>query len=333
MRSLALILLGATTVLGAAAAAQAAQAAAGAQRPMVVELDLQSGGSKEALTKVFTELGAAPEKFKPVIDKHASGNGEKVLVTAGDQATCEHVAAKFVEIGMKAEVRALTAADVPSEYDGSDVVVTDQTILKELLQNANGQGVLAVFTAPWCGHCRTLVPELKSAASQLKAQGIAVAVINTDMNKELAAGLKVRMLPTIKWLQPLEDGNLAVAEYQGGREAASLVRFAQSAGEAIKEQIADASKDASKTATAASDAKAAAGSKIGQSKLGKSKAAGPDADGESKIGASRVKDSEVKEKAEASSAGEAAAGVQKAATPAEAETKTEEVSKPAAVAA
>lgn len=301
---------------------------------MVVELDLQSGGdkvTKETLTKVFTDLGAAPEKFEPVLQKHASGVQEKILVTAGDQATCEKVAEKFITIGMKAEVRVLSEEDVPNEFEGSDVIPAGQVKLKELLDSADGQGMLVAFTAPWCKHCRDLVPELKSAATQLKGRGVRVVAINTQTSRALAASFDVRMLPTLKWLQPVGD-QLAMAEYQGARDAASMVRFAQTAGMAIEEQMADRVKDASKAATAAADEKAARGSKIGMSKMGKSKAAGPAADGESKLAESKVKASEVKEGEESSAA--PAAAVEKASTPAEAEAKAEEAAaKPAAAAA
>ena len=290
---------------------------------MCVELELQSGGekvTKEALTKVFTDLGAQPEKFAPVLEKRASGADEKILVTAGDQATCEKVRDKFIEIGMKAEVRALTEEDVPSEYDGSDVIPAGNAKLASLLENANGSGVLVAFTAPWCKHCHTLAPELKEAATQLKDQGVKVAAVNTQHSPKLAQGLGVKMLPTIMWLQPTDDGRTAAAEYQGERKAAALVRFAQVAGQSIKEQMAaagagaggaaQAQAEASKAATEASDVKAAGGSKIGMSKMGKSKAAGPDAGGESKLGESKAKASEVQEGAAA------AEGVAKAAAPA-----------------
>ena len=307
----------------AAAPAAAAQAQAQAQAQggyMVVELELQSGGDKvttETLTKVFVELGASPEKFKPVIDKHASGADEKILVTAGDKATCETVKNKFVAIGMKAEVRALTAEDVPSEYDGSDVVPAGQAKLKELLDESKGQGILVAFTAPWCKHCHTLAPELKAAAAQLKASGVRVAAVDTQTSQGLAQSLGVKMLPTIKWLQPVGD-NMAVADYQGARDAASIVRFAQAAGQAIEEQMANGGAvDATKEATAAADANAARGSKIGASKLGKSKADGPATAG-SKIGESKAKESEVQPsaaKADAADKGAATEGVQKAETP------------------
>jgi len=83
VRTAVLLLSLARCSLAAAAAPAAGAAAAGQKQEvgiMVVELDLQSGGekvTKETLTNVFKELGAEPEKFKPVLDKHASGADEK----------------------------------------------------------------------------------------------------------------------------------------------------------------------------------------------------------------------------------------------------------------
>jgi len=315
------------------AAAPAAAAAAQQREPhMVAELELQSGGdkvTKEALTKVFTDLGATPDKFNPVIEKHASGADEKVLVTAGDKATCESVAQKFVALGMKCSVRALTHDDVPSEYDGSDVIPAGQEKLREVLAaaDADGQGVLVAFTAPWCGACKSLTPALKEAATQLKASGVRVVSVNTQASPALAQALGVKMLPTIKWMQNVGE-NMAIADYQGAREAAALARFAENAGAAIAEQVAnqpaaastkeglaEASKEGAKVATAEADATAAKGSKMGQSKLGKSSVDGPEST-ESKLSASKAKGSDVAPPADGAKQPAAEAGVQKAATPA-----------------
>lgn len=53
------------------------------------------------------------------------------------------------------------------------------------------------FFAPWCGHCRQLVPEYKKAAKAL--QGVVrVGAVDADEYQELAARFNVRGYPTIK---------------------------------------------------------------------------------------------------------------------------------------
>ena len=46
-----------------------------------------------------------------------------------------------------------------------------------------GKTVLVTFSAPWCGHCKRLVPEWKRVATSLKASGVVVAMINGDENR------------------------------------------------------------------------------------------------------------------------------------------------------
>ena len=45
-------------------------------------------------------------------------------------------------------------------------------------------------------------------------------------------GVFVRMLPSIKWMHKVGD-NLAMADYQGARDAASMVKFAEAAQKAV----------------------------------------------------------------------------------------------------
>lgn len=291
------------------AAAQPAQAGAGAAGGvMVVEMDLANEKNVDAkdIAKVFADLGADEAKVAPLL-KRLGTAGDKALVTAGSKESCEMVAKKLQEIGMKVEIRPLSASDVPSEYDNSDVIPAGGEQMKEMIDS--GEGFLVAFHAPWCKHCVTMAPELKAAATKLKESGVKVLAVDTQASPTLAQQLGVRMLPSIKWMHKVGE-NLAIAEYQGARDAASMVKFAEAAQKAVKEQVPDPGAAATKEA----DEKAAAGSKIGQSKLGKSKAAGPDSAAPSKMGATKVADSPAAatsgaavEKAEAPAAAAAAA--------------------------
>lgn len=249
---------------------------------MVCEMDLANEKNVDAkeIAKVFSELGADEAKVAPLL-KRLGTAGDKALVTAGSKENCEMVAKKLEEIGMKVEIRPLSATDVPSAFDNSDVIPAGGEKMKEMIDSK--QGFLVAFHAPWCKHCHTMAPELKTAATALKGSGVAVLAVDTQQSPALAQQLGVKMLPSIKWMQQVGD-NLAVADYNGARDADSIVKFAEAAQKAVKDQM----PDPGKAATEAADAKAAAGSKIGQSKLGKSKAAGPDAP--SKLTESKVHD-------------------------------------------
>ncbi|KRT78523.1 Thioredoxin [Oryctes borbonicus] len=83
------------------------------------------------------------------------------------------------------------------------------------------------FFAPWCGHCRQLVPEYEKAANALRGV-IKVGAVNADNHKELAGRYDVRGYPTIKIFGT--NKNRAVAEdYTGQRTAQGLIDASLSA--------------------------------------------------------------------------------------------------------
>ena len=298
--SLVLMMVGLPHVL-AAAQPQAAQAAQAAQVYHVVEVEDSDNTSAEALVNLLTEkLGAEKDKIQVLIDK-LEKKGKAVMV-AGSEEACKDAAQMFIDIGMKAEVRPLSASDLPSVYDDSDVIVAGAEKLQELLQG--GKGVLVAFHAPWCGHCKTMVPAFKEAATTLKESGISVAAIDGQANAGLAQQLGVRAYPTIYWLQLTEQAGeekpaLGLAAYNGPRETAAFVEFAKAAhtqaGLKSKLPKGEAEATAEDATAEAKPAEPKAASKLGASKLGGSK-----------IGASKLAE------------GSAPTGVQKAKMPAEA---------------
>lgn len=315
----------------AAAGAQAAEAAAAGYHVLVVQ-DSPTTKAEDLMSLLTDKLGAEREKALPLLDK-LNKKGSAVVV-AGSKDACDKAAVQFEEIGLKTEVRPLEAADVPSEYDDSDVVVGGAKELNDALKEGNP--VLVVFHAPWCGHCKTMVPAVKEAATTLKAEvpDTTVMAIDGQVSPAVVRQLGVQAYPSVLWLQ-LGD-QLMLAEHAGARDAASLVEFVKGVPAKIEE--AKAAKEAEAGGAAAAEgagaaaasgeaAAAAAGSKLGESKVG-----------QSKVGASKLAQSKGAESpasaaaAEAGSTGETAAadgeaaaaateskiGVKKAQSPAQA---------------
>lgn len=114
---------------------------------------------------------------------------------------------------------------VQALYSPSDDVIelTPSNFNKEVLQSDSLW--LVEFYAPWCGHCKSLAPEWKKAATALKGI-VKVGAVDADQHKSLGGQYGVRGFPTIK----IFGGNKNKAEeYQGGRTSQAIVDGAMSA--------------------------------------------------------------------------------------------------------
>jgi len=82
-------------------------------------------------------------------------------------------------------------------YSKGDAVV-DLTPANFDKQVTNGEGVWIVeFYAPWCGHCKNLVPDYKKAAKALKGV-VKMGAVNADEHRSLGSQFGVQGFPTIK---------------------------------------------------------------------------------------------------------------------------------------
>ena len=59
----------------------------------------------------------------------------------------------------------------------------------------DGKPLIIDFWAPWCGPCRQFAPVFDAAAA--KHPDVTFAKVNTEEEQELAAGLRIRSIPTL----------------------------------------------------------------------------------------------------------------------------------------
>ncbi|KAF9202824.1 protein disulfide isomerase (PDI) protein [Haplosporangium sp. Z 27] len=112
-------------------------------------------------------------------------------------------------------------------YSSKDRVidVTTQNFQTEVM-DANHL-VMLEFYAPWCGHCKNLVPQYKAAAENLHGIVKMGAIdCDNDKNKPICAQYDIKGFPTIKVFPANRNGKKGVKypqDYNGERSAKAIV--------------------------------------------------------------------------------------------------------------
>jgi thiol-disulfide isomerase/thioredoxin len=80
---------------------------------------------------------------------------------------------------------------------------------------------LLLLHAPWCGHCKVMMPAYEAAATTLKAEGFLVARLQAEQaGAPFLASIGLRGFPTILGVR---DGS--TVPYTGARTEAALLEF------------------------------------------------------------------------------------------------------------
>ncbi|KAL4458829.1 hypothetical protein ABPG75_013694 [Micractinium tetrahymenae] len=106
--------------------------------------------------------------------------------------------------------------------------VTDLTPTNFASEHSGKRAALIEFYAPWCGHCKRLVPEYtklgeKIASDPKLKNRVLIAKVDADAHRELGEKFGVRGFPTLKWFPRGKADE--PEDYTGGRSADDFLKF------------------------------------------------------------------------------------------------------------
>jgi len=85
------------------------------------------------------------------------------------------------------------------------------------------KNVFVKFYAPWCGHCKSMIPAYEQTAEAFARESeVVIADCDADAHKELAGRFGVTGFPTLKFFK---KGSTTPEDYNGGREANDIIEF------------------------------------------------------------------------------------------------------------
>lgn len=135
----------------------------------------------------------------------------------------------------------LLSQTLPEDWDKEPVKVLVATNFESIALDTN-KDVLVEFYAPWCGHCKQLVPIYDKLGEAFKDnENVVIAKMDATANE--LENIKVTSFPTIKLFA---KGENQVIEYNGPRTLEGMQKFVESGGQegaAVDEQGEEISQD------------------------------------------------------------------------------------------
>ncbi|RAL68458.1 hypothetical protein DID88_007186 [Monilinia fructigena] len=124
-------------------------------------------------------------------------------------------------ITKKTGIKPKKAKAAPSAVE----MLTDKSFKEQI---GSDKDVIVAFTAPWCGHCKTLAPIWEKVAQDfINEPNVVIAKVDAEAesSKATAKDQGVTSYPTIKFFP---KGSTEAEAYSGGRSEKDLVEFLNS---------------------------------------------------------------------------------------------------------
>lgn len=157
----------------------------------------------------ITSLGEDMKKYKP-----------------SDPSLEESNVRLFVEQFLGGELKPdLLSEEIPEDWDHGYVKILVGKNF-DSVANTSNKSILVMFYAPWCGHCKQLVPLWDDIGEHFKDSND-VMIAKMDSTKNELEDIKIKAFPTIRLFM---KGSLKAKDYNGERTFEGLLKFIASDG-------------------------------------------------------------------------------------------------------